>query len=195
MAKPLSNHLPFTKSEQENQEGAPLPEVYHQLKKIAASYMRRERASHTLQPTALVHEALLQLGKKAESDFKDRIHFLASAAQMMRWILLDYAKARKREKRGGGKLLVTFDENLHSEPEGLDFLSLDTALKILEKENPRLAKVVELRFFGGLSVEEVGQVLNISPATVKRDWQLARAWLYRELTNGEGEAGGEGEAP
>lgn len=161
--------------------------IYRELKKIAASYMRRERSSHTLQPTALVHEALLQLGNAEEKGWNDRVHFLASAAQMMRWILLDYAKAHKREKRGGGGVRVTFDENLHvgNDEMEMDMESLDGSLTRLEKENARLAKVVELRFFGGLSVEEAATVLGISPATVKRDWQLARAWLFRDLKGQE----------
>jgi len=179
MTKNSSAQIPFEVGTRDEQ-------MYAQLKKIAASYMRRERASHTLQATALVHEALLQLGKKNEARWNDRVHFLASAAQMMRWILLDYAKARNREKRGGGDLRVTFNEALHADSKDMDLVALNDALTLLEKENARLAKVVELRFFGGSSIEEAAEVLGISPATVKRDWLLAKAWLFRQLSNTEG---------
>ncbi len=161
-----------------------LPEVYQHLHRIAASYMRRENAKHTLQPTALVHEAFIRLVEGADVDWQNRAHFFALAASLMRRILVDHAKAKKTKKRSGG-VQVSFDEKFHgvAAPEGPgdDVLELDRALKKLAKESERQAQVVEMRYFGGLSVEETAEALGASPATVKRDWTAAKVWLYREL--------------
>ena len=163
-----------------------MPLVYDELRRLAASYIRRERPGQTLQATALVNEAYIRLiGEKAQN-WQNRSHFLAIAALSMRQILVQRARARKAAKRGGDPERITLDEGLipagaGRAPQAIDLVTLDTALEKLAALDARQAKVVELRYFGGLSVEEVGEVLDISPATVKRDWTLARAWLKREL--------------
>jgi RNA polymerase sigma-70 factor, ECF subfamily len=158
-----------------------LPLLYAELRDVAARYMRRERADHTLQPTALVHEAFLRLVGSSPTAFEDRAHFLRVAAQAMRRVLVDHARARNAAKRGGG-LCVTFEENaVAADEQGVDVLVLDDALNRLAAAEPRWARVVELRFFAGLEVPEVAKVLGTSTATVKRDWRFARAWLAREL--------------
>lgn len=159
-----------------------LPQVYDHLHRLAVGYMRRENARHTLQPTALVHEAFLRLVEGAEVDWQNRTHFFAVAASLMRRILVDHAKAKKAAKRGGGGVHIAFDEKIHwradDEP---DVLVLDRALKRLSKVDPRQGQVVEMRYFGGLSIEETAEALDASPATIKRDWAAAKLWLYREL--------------
>jgi RNA polymerase sigma factor (TIGR02999 family) len=163
-----------------------MPLVYNELRRLAASYIRRERRGQTLQATALVHEAYVRLiGEKAHN-WQNRAHFLAIAALSMRQILIQRARARHAAKRGGDPERITLDEQLfaaggHPQPHPVDLVALDTALEKLAALDARQAKIVELRYFGGLSVEEVADVLAISPATVKRDWTLARAWLKREL--------------
>jgi RNA polymerase sigma-70 factor, ECF subfamily len=160
-----------------------MPLVYEELRRLAASYLRRERPGQTLQATALVHEAYVRLiGEKAQN-WKNRTHFLAIAALSMRQILVQRARARKAAKRGGDPDRITLDERLipAGGNEQVDIVAVDAALEKLAALDARQAKVVELRYFGGLSVEEVADVLDISPATVKRDWTLARAWLKREL--------------
>ena len=160
-----------------------LPLVYKELKRIAGGQLRNERPGHTLQPTALVHEAYLKLVDQREVTWQNRAHFLGVAAQVMRRILLDYAKARCREKRGGGVRPAVLDEALVvSEDRASDLVMIDEALTRLEQLDARQAKVVELRFFGGLSVEETAQVMGISAPTVKREWAMAKAWLHRELS-------------
>jgi RNA polymerase sigma factor (TIGR02999 family) len=162
-----------------------MPLVYDELRRLAASYIRRERPGQTLQATALVHEAYVRLiGEKAQN-WQNRTHFLAIAALSMRQILVQRARARNAAKRGGDPERITLDERLlpagaGASPE-IDLVALDAALEKLGALDARQAKVVELRYFGGLSVEEAADVLNVSPATVKRDWTLARAWLKREL--------------
>jgi RNA polymerase sigma factor (TIGR02999 family) len=158
-----------------------MPLVYNELRVLAASQMREERADHTLQPTALVHEAYLRLaGHRA--GFRGRIHFYGAAAQAMRRILVDYARSRAAVKRGQREPLVDLDRVAAAGIDRqLDLVALDEALDRLTAVAPRAAKVVELRFFGGLSVEEAAAFLDISPATVKRQWSFARAWLYRAL--------------
>jgi RNA polymerase sigma factor (TIGR02999 family) len=158
-----------------------MPLVYNELRVLAASQMREERADHTLQPTALVHEAYLRLaGHRA--GFRSRIHFYGAAAQAMRRILVDYARSRAAVKRGQREPLVDLDRVAAAGIDRqLDLVALDEALDRLTAMAPRAAKVVELRFFGGLSVEEAAAFLDISPATVKRQWSFARAWLYRAL--------------
>jgi RNA polymerase sigma factor (TIGR02999 family) len=162
-----------------------MPLVYDELRRLAASYLRRERPGQTLQATALVHEAYVRLiGEKAQP-WQNRAHFLAIAALSMRQILVQRARARKAAKRGGDPERIVLDEQLLAAPSSsqseIDLVALDAALEKLATLNERQARIVELRYFGGLSVEEAGDVLGISPATVKRDWTLARAWLRREL--------------
>ena len=160
-----------------------LPIVYQELRRLAASYLRRERPGQTLQPTALVHEAYLRLMKDKPGRWQNRAHFCAIAAHAMRQILIERARARDALKRGGGQPRITFDEGLPaSAPEqSVDMLALDAALDRLAALDPGQARIVELRFFGGLSIEETADAMNISPATVKRHWAVARAWLAKEL--------------
>jgi RNA polymerase sigma factor (TIGR02999 family) len=159
-----------------------IPLVYEELRRIAGACMRRERSDHTLQATALVHEAYVKLLDQHSVDWQSRAHFFGIAAQVMRRVLIDYARGHVRDKRGGGIQPVPLDEALVFSPERSDeFLELDRALDRLAGHDPRLAKIVELRFFGGLTVEEAAEVLGVSPVTVKRDWALAKAWLHGEL--------------
>jgi RNA polymerase sigma-70 factor, ECF subfamily len=159
-----------------------LPIVYQELRRLAAAYLRRERPGQTLQPTALVHEAYLRLLKDRPDRWQNRAHFCAIAAHSMRQILIERARARGALKRGGAQPRVTLDEALVSGGEqSFDILALDAALERLARLDAAQARLVELRFFGGLTVEETADAMNISPATVKRHWAIARAWLAREL--------------
>ncbi len=163
---------------------AMLPQLYDELRQLAANYLRRERPNHTLQPTALVHEVYLQLLGDRPIDWKDRAHFLGISARIMRRILSDSAVARGAQKRGGGAVQVALDEALHFSTEcTVSLTGVDEALRSLEGVDPRQGKIVELRFFGGLTIEEVAEVLKISPATVKREWSTAKLWLQRELAD------------
>jgi RNA polymerase sigma factor (TIGR02999 family) len=158
-----------------------LPLVYGELHRLAKSYMRRERQDHTLQATALINEAYLRLARE-HTDWNSREHFIGVAANVMRRVLVDCARAHRAEQRGGGLQRVELQDDLAISAGKLDEVEqLDEALKLLEKEHPRQAKVVELRYFGGLSVEQIGAFLKTSPRSVKRDWALARIWLYRQL--------------
>ena len=158
-----------------------LPLIYAELRRRAAARLRRERREHSLQPTALVHEAYLRLVGQ-EVAWKNRAHFFGLASQMMRRILVDHARGRKRGKRAGGWIRVELDEAVAiSEQRDVDLVLLDQALVELSELDPRHGRIVELRFFGGLTVEETAEVLGVSEATVKRDWSLARTWLYRRL--------------
>jgi RNA polymerase sigma factor (TIGR02999 family) len=161
------------------------PLVYDELRRIAARAMRGERPDHTLCATALVNEAWLEISKLTRTQWQNRSHFLAIAAQAMRRVLIDYAVARRRLKRGGGQTLQPLDADAVAiavvAEQADDVLALDEALERLTAMNERHARIVECRFFGGMSVEETAEALDISPATVKRDWALARAWLNREL--------------
>jgi RNA polymerase sigma-70 factor (ECF subfamily) len=160
------------------------PLVYSELKRIAGGQLRSERPGHTLQATALVHEAYLKLVDQRDTSWQNRAHFFGVAAQVMRRVLLDYAKGRRREKRGGGVALATLDEALAiGHDRSSDLIEIDEVLTRLEKLDERQAKVVELRFFGGLSVEETAEAMGISEPTVKREWAMARAWLHRELAS------------
>jgi len=161
-----------------------LPAIQPELRRIARRHMAGERRGHVLQPTALVNEAYLRLASK-DIQWQGRAHFFAVAAQVMRHVLVDYARERARAKRGGGACRVSFSdaENL-SMPQQTDVMALDDALKALAKFDRRKSKVIELRFFGGLSLQETAAVLRVSVGTVRRDWSLARAWLYRELGDG-----------
>ena len=167
-----------------------VPLVYDQLKRLARRYMRRERASHTLQTTALVHEAYLKLVGQHSPHWQGRAQFYGIAAQLMRRILIDHARRHLREKRGGTQVIVPLEEGLAFTPEhSEDLLKLDEALDRLSKLDPRQSRIVELRFFGGLSVEETSRFLNVSPITVKRDWAVAKVWLYGELRPDHGDDG------
>ena len=159
-----------------------LPIVYDELRRRAASLMRREREGHTLQPTALVHEAFVQLVQQDRVDWQGRAHFFAVAAQLMRRILVDHARGRLRDKRGGGAVRISLDEGLGLSVErDADVVALDDALKSLAAVDARQAELVEMRFFGGLSVEEVAAVLGVSKRTVEAEWTVTKAWLRREL--------------
>jgi RNA polymerase sigma-70 factor, ECF subfamily len=160
--------------------------VYDELHRLAHRYMRRENQGHTLQTTALVNEAYLRLADAQNLSFQDRTHFFAVSANVMRRILIDEARARRADRRGGDNIMLAIDEALDSEKqEDLDLIALDLALQGLAKINERQSKVVELRYFGGLSVEETAKVLSVSPDTVMRDWRFAKAWLKREMLRGK----------
>ena len=164
-----------------------LPIVYDELRRIAARYVGRERAGQTLQATALVNEAFLQLSAERTRQFQNRSHFVAIAALSMRQILVQRARARNAAKRGGGVERVTFDERALSAPaptggtDAMDLVALDDALSRLAKLDPEQARIVELRYFGGLTIDETAEAVGVSPATVKRQWTMARAWLKLQL--------------
>ena len=159
-----------------------IPVVYDELRRLASSYMRRERVDHTLQATALVHEAYVKLIEQRSVNWQSRAHFFGVAAQLMRRILIDHARGHLRQKRGGEQQKVSLDEAfIFSDQHADELIAVDESLNLLAKVDPRQARVVELRFFGGLSVEEAAEVLAVSPKTVKRDWSVAKAWLYADL--------------
>lgn len=160
-----------------------LPLVYDELKRVAASHLRRERPDHTLQATALVHEMYVRLVDRSALTWENRAHFFGVAAQAMRQILVDHARSRGASKRGGQRHRVTLDEALavSAEP-SIELLAIDEALIALAELDPAQARLVELRYFGGLTVEETAEVLDVSPTTVKREWRLAKAWLHRRLS-------------
>lgn len=165
-------------------EGRLLELVYPQLKKIARSYLRRERAGHSLQPTLLVNEAYLQLAAQNEKDWHSRVHFYAVAAQLMRRLLVDHARQRNAAKRDGRRVKVELADALAITDDGLDeVLDIDSALRRLAEFDPRSSQVVVMRFFGGMTEEEIAEVLQVATRTVKRDWSLAKAWLHGELNN------------
>ena len=159
-----------------------LPLVYDELRRLARHYLRRERSDHTLQSTALVHEAYLRLGGNNPPEWQNRAHFFGIAAHLMREILMEHARTRNAAKRGGGACRLTLDEAIafQNQPD-LDLLELDRALCELAGFDEQQSRIVELRFFGGLTIEDTSEVLGISPATVKREWVTARAWLYRSM--------------
>lgn len=159
-----------------------LPIVYDELRRIAHRYMRRERPGHTLQTTALVHEAWVRLMQQKGSNFENRVHFLAICAQLMRQILVEYARSRRAAKRDGGYRLCLNDAVALAKGRSVDLLYLDDALSELAKLDSQQSRIVELRYFTGLSIEETAHVLGISPATVKRHWVTARIWLHREIS-------------
>jgi RNA polymerase sigma-70 factor (ECF subfamily) len=164
-----------------NAENDLLPLVYQELHRLAQSYMRRERPDHTLQPTALIHEAYLRLAGQ-DVDWKNREHFIGVAAHVMRRVLVDHARAHRASVRGGDRKRVDLDEGVAVSAERSDeVLLVDAALERLAKTNLRQARVVELRYFGGLSMEEIAAVLSISLRSAKRDWSLARIWLFQEI--------------
>jgi len=161
-----------------------LPLVYEELHRQAAGYLRRERSGHTLQPTALIHEAYLKLVSQKDVRWQNRAHFFAIAAQAMRRILVDYAKTRNREKRGGDDAPLQLDDIVEpsAKLKSIDLEALDEALNRLVKFDARQARIVELRYFSGLTEQETAEVLKISPATVRLDWKMAKAWLHNQLT-------------
>jgi RNA polymerase sigma factor (TIGR02999 family) len=167
-----------------------MPLVYQELRRLAKRYMRQERAGHTLQTTALVNEAYLRLVDWKDVRWQNRAHFFGVAAQMMRRILVDFARSRQYAKRGGGALEVSLDEAaVFSTERGADLVALDDALQSLAALDERKSRVVELRFFGGLSVAETAEVLKVSPETVMRDWKLAKVWLMREISGEQHDRG------
>ncbi len=158
------------------------PLVYEELRHQAARYLRRERPGHTLQTSALINEAYLRLVDAQDVDWQNRAHFFAIAANLMRRILVEHARRRDADKRGGSKVMVQLDEALAvADESGVDLLAIDEALERLAITDAQQARVVELRFFSGLTVEETASALGVSPKTVKRDWSVARAWLRREI--------------
>lgn len=163
-----------------------LPEIYDELRRLAARTMRDQRADHTLQPTALVHEVYLKLARSGSGEPVDRAHLLALAARAMRQILVDHARARLSDKRGGGAIRVTLSlAETPAQPQGFDLLAFDDALRRLEALDAQQARIVELRYVAGLSVEEAAEVVGVSPRTVRRDAAMAKAWLFRELSPGD----------
>ena len=166
-----------------------IPIVYDELRRQAARYLRRERVGHTLQTTALIHEAYLRLIDQKNVQWQNRAQFFGIAAQLMRRILVDHARTKKRAKRGGSDIRVSLsDAEASVKDKELDVVALSEALDMLEQIDEQQSKIVELRFFSGLTVEETAAVLDISPATVKRDWSMAKAWLHREIS-GESDQG------
>ena len=160
-----------------------MPVVYDELRRQAARYLRREQAGHTLQTTALIHEAYVRLVDQRNVQWQNRAHFFGIAAQMMRRILVDHARGKRRAKRGGSDVKVSLaDATIPVKERDLDVVALDEALTRLAQIDEQQSRVVELRFFSGLTVEETAQVMGISPATVKRDWSMAKAWLHREIS-------------
>ena len=161
-----------------------MPIVYDELRRLAGAFMRRQSPGHTLQTTALVNEAYLRLIDSDKVNWQSRTHFFAISAQLMRRILVDAARRKQSQKRGGDRLQVTLDERFDIPLESeTDMVALDDALKRLSELSPRQSRIVELRYFGGLTEEQVAGTLEISTRTVRRDWSVARAWLYRELTS------------
>jgi RNA polymerase sigma factor (TIGR02999 family) len=162
-----------------------MPLVYDELRRLADYYLRQERPDHTLQPTALVHEAYLKLVDQTRVDWQNRAHFFGVAAQLMRRILVDHARRHRASKRGGLQQKMALDEAVdYSQPRDVDLLALDEALNALAQLDERQSRIVELRFFGGLTIEETAEALGVSPATVKVDWSMAKAWLRREIGRG-----------
>ena len=161
-----------------------VPIVYEELRRLAHHYMRNEREGHTLQTTALVNELYLRLAGIDGLGWRDRAHFFAMAATLMRRVLVDYARHRARDKRGGGLSVTSIDDTVIAPQPTVDVVALDAALERLAAVDPQQGRIVELRFFAGLSVKETAEALGISPATVKRDWAIAKLWLFHELTTG-----------
>ncbi len=165
-----------------------IPLVYDELRRVAKKNLAGQRSDHTLQATALVHEAYLRLVNRKAANWQGRTHFFALAAQMMRQILVDHARMHNAEKRGGGALTLVLEDDVAGKPEmNLDLIGLDRAMKQLASLDARQSQIVELRFFGGLSIEEAARVVDISPATAKREWATARVWLHHAMETGAGE--------
>ena len=159
-----------------------IPLIYPELHRIAHARLARERSGHSLESTELVHEAWLRMFDRAKTEWNDRVHFFAASSRIIRNILIDHARARQRERRGGGVTLLALNDSIDASPQrNLELIALDDALTDLAKLDERQSRIVEMRFFGGLEIEEVAGVLGISRATVKRDWVTARAWLARRM--------------
>lgn len=185
-SQPVSELLAKWRAGDEESLRRLLPVVYDELRRVAHRHLRKERPGHTLQTTALVHEAYLCLMKQAPRDFENRTHFLAVCAQLMRQILVQYARRRNAAKRNGGHKLTLDDPAMALiENRSLDLVALDDALNRLAELDPQQSRIVELRFFAGLSIEETSQVLDISPATVKRHWTTAKVWLHSEVSRAD----------
>ena len=166
---------------------AVIPLVYEELRRLARAQLRQQRPNHTLQTTALVHEAYLRLARDKGLAVENRAHFLGIAAQLMRWILVDYERNRRTAKRGAGATRLSLDDRLlpaHASNGDVDLLALDAALHKLAKLDAQQSRIIELRYFAGLSIEDTAQFLAVSPATIKRSWTSARAWLLREMSSG-----------
>ena len=169
-----------------------MPLVYGELRRLASAYLRHERSNHTLQSTALVHEAFMRLVNQRDVQWRNRAHFFGIAAQMIRRILVDYARSQHRKKRGSGAVKLALDDAVVAPQEpgpDLDLLALNDALDQLSQLDPRQSRIVELRFFAGLSLEETAEVMNLSPSSIKREWNTARAWLFREMTRNQTTSG------
>lgn len=181
-ATPVTELLVRWRSGDNDALQALMPLVYDEMRRLAHRYLRRERPGHTLQSTALVHEAFVRLTGNALPQWEDRAHFFGIAAHLMRQILVEYARSRNTNKRGGAVVKLAMDGMEERTPKpDLDVVALDDALKDLARIDPQQSRVVELRFFSGLSIEDTAEALGISESTVKRDWNTARVWLYREL--------------
>ena len=184
--QPVSDLLAKWRAGDEESLRRLLPVVYNELRRVAHYHLRKERPGHTLQTTALVHEAYLCLAKQEPRDFENRTHFVAVCAQLMRQILVQYARRRNAVKRDGGYRLTLDDQVMAlAENRSVDLVALDDALNGLAELDPQQSRIVELRFFGGLSIEETSQVMDISPATVKRHWATARVWLHAQINRAE----------
>jgi RNA polymerase sigma factor (TIGR02999 family) len=181
-SKPVSELLVKWQAGDQEAFRALVPLVYQELRRLAHRYLRSERPDHTLQSTALVHEAYLRLAKQEPVRFENRAHFLAVSAQLMRQILVQYARRRRAAKRDAGHKVTLEDAEALLKKQTVDLLALDDALKGLAQLDPQQSRIVELRFFGGLSIEETAQALKISSATVKRDWATARLWLHHQMS-------------
>ena len=179
--EPISQLLEAWAGQDPAARDALVPIVYDELHRLAHHYMRTERAGHTLQTTALINEAYLRLVDVDRIQWRDRAHFFAMAATMMRRILVDHARAHARDKRGGGVVMTSVDEDIASPSSNVDVIVLDEALERLGRVDARQARLVELRYFAGLTIEEAAEALGISAGTLKREWAIAKAWLYREL--------------
>ena len=166
-----------------------MPLVYDELRRLARHYLQKERSDHTLQATGLVHEAYLRMVDQTGTTWQNRAQFFGVAAQVMRRLLVDHARAHQAAKRGGVREKLEFDEALAPADERtVDLIALDDALRELFALDPRKSRIVEMRFFGGLTMEEIGEVLSISPRTIRREWRVAKAWLRREVVGGEADA-------
>jgi len=188
-SQPVTELLVKWRSGDQEALHALVPLVYKELRDLAHRYLQRERSGHTLQSTALVHEAYLRLINQGPADTQNRAHFIAVAANLMRQILVDYARARGAAKRGAKmRVEVDLEESAVAahEQQGADIVALDDALIALSRRDEQQTQIIELRYFGGLTIEETAEVLGISPATVKRDWSMAKAWLGREMRRGHG---------
>lgn len=181
-SQPISALLTKWRAGDQDALQALIPLVYQELRSIAQHHLRQERPDHTLQSTALVHEAYLRLMKQRPGEIENRAHFLAVASRLMRQILVDHARRHRAAKRGGGLKLELNEAMGSQKAPNVDLVALDTALKELARLDPQQSRIVEVRFFGGLSIEDTAQIIGVSPTTVKREWATARAWLMRELS-------------